>query len=219
MTLPDSNPYFEFMTITGSVLQSNNWSETHVSGGGGGGMTYAGHGSSHVNAISSQVVSQGEIWVRDETGKEHHLRFSGIEVPTRNGHILSAIYGRAKRDKDGMYFSVLFYNHTSGEFYRVNKAIEDIAYKSLPVMRHGGFWLGSMWLILLVSAFFTRHPARALESLMVIGLGAWFLSWMITAPQVSSRKKKLLKILNQYSQDAPRINPADYQTTGVADAA
>ena len=219
MTSLDSNPHFEFMTITGCVLQSNKWSETHISGGGGGGMTYGGHGSSHVNDVSSQVISQGEIWVRDEAGKEHHLRFSGIEVPTRGGHILTAIYARAKRDKKGLYFLASLYNHTTGENYTLNKVLEDTAYKSLHIARHGGFWLGLLWLVLLVSAFSTKHPAQNLGSLIFITFVFWFISCIITAPQVSSRKKKLLKILNNYAQGAPNVNAADYETISVAGAA
>ena len=83
-----------FSQVTGRVLDSSKWSETHVSGGGGG--TPPNYGGNHPGTksvdIRSTVTTEHEFWIKDEdTGKEQDIRLSGVDVPLRTGQHITLI--------------------------------------------------------------------------------------------------------------------------------
>lgn len=201
-----AHPTFEFMTITGSVLESKSWNETRVSGGGGGGS----HGVYHANSVSSSTVAQGEIWVRDRDGREHHIRFSGLEVPVRAGHLFTAIYARHKKAQQGEFTALCYCNHTTGDTFSLDAGLETLSYQALPLWRHGGFWLGLVWIPLFISAFFERKAADAVLACFIIAFVFWLLSCLITGPQVSAIKRKLTAAINDYFKNLPKPDPADF---------
>ena len=207
MDIIADHPTFEFMTIAGSVLESKSWNETRVSGGGGGGS----HGVYHAHAVSSSTVAHGEMWLRDRDGREHHIRFSGVEVPVRTGHLVTALYGRQKNTKQAEDFTALcYYNHTTGELIRLEAGIETLSYQALPVWRHGGLWFGLLWLMLFISAFSARKTGDGVFACFIMIFIFWFFSWVITRPQVNAIKRKLNKTLDEYVRSLPKPDQTDF---------
>lgn len=114
----------EFWGVTGEVLSTDKFSETHVSSTGGGGSVgghvhpqHGGQVSGYVAppVINSTVVTNHEIWIRTADGKENNYNLSGKDIPLRAGQKVTVIYARRKEATDG--WTVLFVNHSAGKYW------------------------------------------------------------------------------------------------------
>lgn len=74
-----------FTTVSGEVLDTQQRSDTVVSGSG---SVSGGYGST---TITSQVNVTRDIWIKDKNGIETHLQY-GFEIPVRTGHKLVRIF-------------------------------------------------------------------------------------------------------------------------------
>ena len=112
----------EFWQVTGEVLGSNKYSETHVSSSGGGG--YVGQHGGHVSAptIHSSTVTNHEFWIKTEDGLEKPIKLRGIDVPLRPGQKITLISAGRKEAGSGWY-SILV-NHSAGKHWFINSAEE-----------------------------------------------------------------------------------------------
>lgn len=72
-----------FYVNSGEVLDTNKYSETHVSSSGGGG--YVGRYGGHVDAprVSSDVYVNQDVWIKEEDGSEIPVQFSDFNAPIR----------------------------------------------------------------------------------------------------------------------------------------
>lgn len=74
-----------FTTVSGEVLDTQQRSDTVVSGSG---SVSGGYGTTN---ITSQVNVTRDIWIKDKNGIETHLQY-GFEIPVRTGHKLVIIF-------------------------------------------------------------------------------------------------------------------------------
>ena len=123
-----------FSQVTGRVLDSSKWSETHVSGGGGG--TPPSYGGNHPEAksvdIRSTVTTEHEVWIKDEdTGKEQDIRLSGVDVPLRAGQRITLISLRGWRNgrEKNRLDNVRLVNHDAGGYWQLQSTdkVRDLA--------------------------------------------------------------------------------------------
>jgi hypothetical protein len=110
----------EFLQVTGEVLGSNKYSETHVSSSGGGG--YVGKYGGNVSApqIHSTAVTNHEFWIKTEDGVEVDIKLQGTDIPLRVGQRISVI-AATRKGSERMWYSVLV-NHSAGKHWFINKA-------------------------------------------------------------------------------------------------
>ncbi len=152
MTTPDSaypkSDQFGYYILTGTVLETTRWSETHVSGGGGGGYMYNGHGSSYVNPVTSTTVRHSEIWIRDDEGNEEQLRFSTVEVPVRAGQRLSAICARPIRKTKRNYDIISYYNVTTNRGVHDDIALKQVIRSTIPLYKRGLVLWFALWMLM-----------------------------------------------------------------------
>ena len=94
--------------LTGSVIDTNARSDTHVSGGG----SYTSGNRTHVSAVTSHVEITQNLWLRCASGKERHLEFK-TDFPVRAGHVLQIAFLVGYNDDDAAWVS--FDNITTGK--------------------------------------------------------------------------------------------------------
>lgn len=86
----------DVLVIKGEVIDVSRLSHTEVwsSGGGGGGYVgpHGGHVSVSAPRIHSQATTNTDIFIRDESGKERHVRIYDQDIPLRAGHQLELAY-------------------------------------------------------------------------------------------------------------------------------
>lgn len=114
------NKEIEFWKITGNVIDHNKYSETHVFSSGGGG--YVGPSGGHVSTpqINSTVVTNQELWINTDDGREVNVQFSDRDIPLREGQRVTLI-GAKLKGKDTGYYSVLI-NHNANQHWFINDA-------------------------------------------------------------------------------------------------
>lgn len=110
----------DFWKVTGEVLGSDKYSETHITSSGGGG--YVGQNGGHVSAptINSSTVTNHEFWIKTEDGLEKAIKLRGSDIPLRPGQKITLI--SAGIESSGWY-SILV-NHSAGKHWIINSAVE-----------------------------------------------------------------------------------------------
>lgn len=121
----------QFWKVTGEVLGTNKYSETHVSvsssGGGGGGYVHPQYGG-HVNVQAPQVHSTStsivnhEFWLRTSSGEEKPVKLRGVDIPLRTGQKITIISAGFKTKKTGWY-SILV-NHSAKKHWFIHNAVQ-----------------------------------------------------------------------------------------------
>lgn len=100
-----------FGAISGVVVGDKKWSETHVTSSGGGGMVGRWGGYVSAPTINSFTNTKSEIWLRDAGGQEHPIHLTNVNIPVREGHHVTAVWGM--RDGAAAAQYVLIENHTA----------------------------------------------------------------------------------------------------------
>lgn len=122
------NTTLKFSVATGIVMDNKKWSETHVSGGGGGrGTVIAGQVNMPRVEITSRTSTQQEFWIREDgTGQELPFRLSGADVPLRSGQRISVVSVSAMRSGEavgqGRSINVLLVNHDAGHLSKLMRS-------------------------------------------------------------------------------------------------
>lgn len=140
----------EFSILTGEVMSSDKYSETHVHGGGGGGYVTTGalghvHGSTSPVRISSTVDRTHEFWLRAGDGTEHAVRLAHHDIPLRAGQKVSLISFRSAGASNGWYSALV--NHSAGRHWHlfrgqgINKKLGVERYTGMSILIAAGIYL------------------------------------------------------------------------------
>ncbi len=141
------NEVYDLKFVTAHVIEEKVWSETRVSGGGGGSTPF---GGVHISSVKSSTVEKQRVWLQDDTGHQFEITFKNNEMPCRAGHSLTLIYMRAKRkaDEDKNNYNVMVYNNTTGAFSRLQSGLNDVVNDAVKFSFLVLFaWLGGFYLI------------------------------------------------------------------------
>lgn len=114
--LEASGKIYNLYWINGIVVNQGKYATTHVSGSGGGSGQY----QAPVN-ISSSTTVHNDIFLTDNSGKEHSIQLSGFDVACREGNELSVIWAIKEGLNTGPYIAVL--NHTTSQYYENKTAL------------------------------------------------------------------------------------------------
>ena len=104
--------FFNIYWTTGTVKSEKKYSTTNVSGGG---STINGQGSV---SISSTTTIHDDIFIIDESGKEHSFQLSNFDVACREGNKVSVVWAILEGKERGPY--VLVINHDTLNNYFVS---------------------------------------------------------------------------------------------------
>lgn len=95
--------------FTGVVMELRTWTETRVTSSGGGGAVYQGTGFVSGTRVSSQVTRHDHLFVRDRDGNERSVRLTNVDLPVRNGSLVSTVLGIHEGQSHGYHVGI--YNH------------------------------------------------------------------------------------------------------------
>lgn len=179
---------YEYWRFDATVLETSAWTETHVSGGGGGGM----YGVSNYAPITTTVTQRNRVWVRHTDGSEQEI--NDVPVGCRPGNRLHIIGAKSKWDKDDIYSYYGFYNATTGE-NGMSRCFRDMcARKTLDWNATGGFYMTIIWLGLVILMYSTARSNDPVFGPAVVTAGlAWVIAKIITAIRLSPRESRLNK--------------------------
>ncbi len=82
-----SSQQIEFKLLSGEVTDDKHWSESHVSGTGGGGT----NGNTAPTSISTTVTTWREIWLKATNGYETSFVFNAAHIKARKGNQLDLL--------------------------------------------------------------------------------------------------------------------------------
>ena len=82
-----------FTALQGTVIGTDQRSDSYTSGSGRTIVVYGSGGGT--SSLSTEVVISRDIWVRDQGGREHHVRITA-DVPVRTGQDIAAITCRGE---------------------------------------------------------------------------------------------------------------------------
>lgn len=111
-----------FRILSGTVIGSQKYSETHVHSKGGGGSIGPNGGYVSAPTIYSTSHTRHELWLKDEGGQEYPFDLSGKNIPLREGQHVSLIFGR-RADKNVEQLVELL-NHNSNQRWELLSASE-----------------------------------------------------------------------------------------------
>jgi hypothetical protein len=110
----------KFSQVTGEVLSSDKFSETHVSSQGGGGLVFRNGGYISAPTIDSESITNHDFWIKTEDGLEKSIQLRGVDVPLRPGQKITLI-SACKNGVDVILHSILV-NHSAREYWFINSA-------------------------------------------------------------------------------------------------
>jgi len=164
----------DLSVVTGKVVGLKKQSETHVSGGGGGGAistSYAGdvHGHISPTSISSSIVYRQEFFIRRDGKPDIHQQLtawdSREEIPVLDGHTVTRIAAFFDGAKLGS--AVRLVNHDMRRFWKIAPARNAFPPSTAPPIRSTR-WLrvgwGALLALLVVFQFlpaFVSSPIRS----------------------------------------------------------
>ena len=98
---------YHFMAITGTIVATDQRSDTHISGHTNVSVNDGRGSGSH--SISSEVKVVRDVWFKQENGQEHHVRMHR-DMPMRPGHQVALIAVGGSRIKGKNDIDLMFYN-------------------------------------------------------------------------------------------------------------
>lgn len=123
----------EFWEISGQVISTDKFSETHVYSQGGG-PVYG--GGSSLPSVHSNVVTKQEFWLKTVDGAEKSIQLAGADVPLRVGQKVTVIAAKRQgSDSSGCYVALV--NHTAKSpwfFYSANTYVDRFGLAKLSLV-------------------------------------------------------------------------------------
>lgn len=140
---------FSFTSYSGTVLADKRLSETHITTSGGGGTIRNGEGDVSAPKVSSNIVTNQDIWLRDNAGNECVLRLKGCDIPVLEKQRISVVVFHC-----GDYSNeILLFNHNMKTWHGLCSLGNYAQRYELP-LPFGGFKTGpaiiaglSLWFI------------------------------------------------------------------------
>jgi hypothetical protein len=178
----------------GIVVDTQTWSETHVSGSSTGGGGYLHHGTGFIDtpsiSVNSKVVNRNRVFIKFDDGSEE-VRNPGEEFPMRAGHRVLYRYLKFKEAS-----TLIFYrNFDTGQEWLKNPIID------FPKSNH--FQAPFIWstiaaFVAIWGAFLSIDRnltgSRMLEGLMTAGgialAGGVLVGVVVTAPKLAKLRRR-----------------------------
>jgi hypothetical protein len=145
-----------FYTKQGKVLSNQKRSDTIVSG--------------NDTSVSSYVRVTTEFWILTEDGKEENIKLYGYDLPVRESHEISVVWGERGKTSEWLYF----WNHTADKYYYLeNKMWKDLSSWLWAICGIGS----ALFLVLSLNLLNGNLPNKASKNDELVVLG---LAWLAT---------------------------------------
>lgn len=120
---------FSFTSYSGTVIGEKRLSETHVTATGGGGTIRNGKGKVSAPTVHSKVVTNQDIWLRDDAGNERVLRLKGCDIPILENQRISVVLFQCDGDSN----EILLFNHNTKTWHNLHFQENYVTRYGLPV--------------------------------------------------------------------------------------
>ncbi|MFC7048748.1 hypothetical protein [Emcibacter nanhaiensis] len=106
---------YDIYYFTGTVVDEKQWSETEVTGSGGGGYNVGGQTVGNYVDVRSKTTRHNQFILQGRDGHEQSFTFEDWGITCRNGSVLTVMWAIPKGAKNGPYIAV--YNHQMKEYF------------------------------------------------------------------------------------------------------
>jgi len=198
----------EFWHITGEVIGSDKYKETHVSSSCGGGnisgSITGGYGSvsGHISApnIHSEVITNHEFWIKTEDGLEKDVKLYNRDIPLRVGQKVTLIWATRKGRSNSPY--TILVNHSANKHWfiikagRLNQLLEIELITGKPLLIGGAITVAIAWGI------------TYLTDSWALGLGA---AGIFIVYKFVTKAKKIISLVNRLEQHLENLAQFAYK--------
>lgn|SRR3546814_567471 len=186
------NDKYEFEVLSGTVLSTDQRSDTHVSGSGNMAVIQGTGTGSH--QIHSTVTVTRDIWLKDDLDNEHHLRYSQ-DLPVREGQ---KIYNFSLTGPSLAYPSIQYalFNQNAGKYYSLCGPIKDVIEYRFWLRLAARIALGYLLILALISLV---GDDRSNDSFILVIL-AFLVGYIVyrTFKRHTAVQRKSEKIYNEF---------------------
>lgn len=174
-----------FTVVTGVILDSNKYSETHISSSGGGG--HVGRDGGYVDApqIHSQVLTHHEFWVQLPDGREWPIKLVNADMPLRTGQNVTLVYGGIGR-KEG--YLLMLMNHNSGQHWLFSE--KELVKTAIPWSKFWISWLAIIVIIMVIPNIAIK-PLLPMGSVFLFFVSAWVFSGIYSQAYIDRLRQYL----------------------------
>jgi hypothetical protein len=109
-------------SMNGEVMDTQKWTTTEISGGGGSGVIHNGSGYIQHDEVKSKTTTHDQIIIRTANGEEQSLKVEDMHLVVRQGHWVSLIWAIVGGRKDGPFVAV--FNHNTGSLDFIGPGVD-----------------------------------------------------------------------------------------------
>jgi hypothetical protein len=183
-------------SMSGEVMDSQKWTTTEVSGGGGHGVISNGSGYVNQDKIQSKTTTHDQIIIRTADGEEESLKVEDLNLAVRKGHWVSLIWAIPSGWKEGPFVAV--FNHNTGALDFIGSSVNKACFPMISsVLGAAAFFLA------LIGAFVCFVSSVFLGVLLMVPCAAYFF-WLSKRRGEFTAQVAALRDQIKMSQAAPQ---------------
>lgn len=184
----------KFNEISGTIIDSETWSQTHVRGSSSG-FAYKGIGVGG-GRTTSTVSNVAQLWVQTDDGREIAVRTNPDKFAVRGGHRVSMLL---MPKRSGPAWMVAGFNHATGE-KRVESGIPLIIMAIIAL-------IFLSWIPMMVFAL------NVVAGLIAVGLFLWMLAYQIVCGvQIGRRGGAFIRKASAETNRPPAVDQFALET-------
>jgi hypothetical protein len=183
-------------SMSGEVMDSQKWTTTEISGGGGSGVISNGSGYIEKDEIKSKTTTHDQIIIRTADGEEESLKVEDMNLAVRQGHWVSLIWAIPSGWQEGPFVAV--FNHNTGSLDFIGSAVNKACFPMISSV----FGVAAFFLAL-IGAFVCFLSSVVLGVLMMAPCAAYFF-WLSKRRGAFTEQVSALRDQIKMSQAAPK---------------
>lgn len=183
-------------SMSGEVMDSQKWTTTEISGGGGSGVVSNGSGYIQKDEVKSKTTTHDQIIIRTADGEEESLKVEDLNLAVRQGHWVSLIWAIPSGWKEGPFVAI--FNHNPGSLDFIGSAVNKACFPMISSV----FGVAAFFLAL-IGAFVCFLSSVVLGVLMMAPCAAYFF-WLSKRRNAFTEEVSALRDQIKASQAAPK---------------
>ena len=186
----------EIHSMSGEVMDSQKWTTTEISGGGGEGVLSNGSGYIKQDKIKSKTTTHDQIIIRTADGEEESLKVEDLNLAVRQGHWVSLIWAIPNGWREGPFVAIL--NQNTGALDFIGSAVNKACFPMISSV----FGVVALFLAL-IGVFVLFMSSAVLGVLMMVPCVAYFF-WLSKRRSAFTEQVSALRDQIKASQAAPK---------------
>jgi hypothetical protein len=187
-------------SMSGEVMDSQKWTTTEISGGGGRGVISNGSGYIERDEVKSKTTTHDQIIIRTADGEEESLKVENLNLAVRQGHWVSLIWAIPSGWKEGPFVAV--FNHNTGALDFIASAVNKACFPMISSI------LGVAAFLLALAGVLVCFTSSLLVGVLLIAPCAGYFLWLRRRRGAFTDQVSALRDQIKASQPPPSVAAA-----------